>query len=136
MGGDDARHAKLYVIELPYAPSGVAATRLAKSVNVSWIAGFDGHSPISKFIIQKRVVPASGPVPDTGNVGWTTEVANVSSDARWVVLSALKAAAAYQFRVSSVNSVGEGQPSEPSNRVTLPQEGKRNTTWQTPKKNC
>jgi protein sidekick len=124
-GGDDSRVANLYVIELPYPPSSVAATRLGqgKMVNVSWIPGFDGNSPVSKFIIQKRVVPVTGPIPDTVN-SWTTEVTNVSSDARWIALPSLKAAAAYQFRVSAVNSVGEGQPSEPSNRVTLPQEGK------------
>lgn len=123
-GGDDSRIAKLYVIELPYPPNGVAASRLGngKMVNVSWIAGFDGNSPISKFIIQKRVVPVTGPIPDTVN-SWTTEIANVSADVRWIDLPSLKAAAAYQFRVSAVNSVGEGQPSEPSNRVTLPQEG-------------
>ncbi|XP_032779959.2 protein sidekick isoform X2 [Daphnia magna] len=122
-GGDDSRIAKLYVIELPYPPNGVAASRLGngKMVNVSWIAGFDGNSPISKFIIQKRVVPVTGPIPDTVN-SWTTEIANVSADVRWIDLPSLKAAAAYQFRVSAVNSVGEGQPSEPSNRVTLPQE--------------
>lgn len=123
-GGDDSRVANLYVIELPYAPNGVAAARLGngKMVNVSWIAGFDGNSPISKFIIQKRVVPVTGPIPETVN-SWTTEVANVSADVRSIALPSLKAAAAYQFRVSAVNSVGEGQPSEPSNRVTLPQEG-------------
>lgn len=123
-GGDDSRTANLYVIELPYPPNGVAATRLGngKMVNVSWIAGFDGNSPISKFIIQKRVVPVTGPIPETVN-SWSTEIANVSADLRWIALPSLKAAAAYQFRVSAVNSVGEGQPSEPSNRVTLPQEG-------------
>ena len=123
-GGDDSRQANLYVIELPYPPNRVAATRIGmgKTVNVSWVAGFDGNSAISKFIIQKRAVPVTGPIPDTVN-SWTTEVANVSSQARWIVLPSLKAAAAYQFRVSAVNSVGEGQPSEPSNRVTLPQEG-------------
>lgn len=29
----------------------------------------------------------------------------------------------YQFRVSAVNRVGEGSPSEPSNKIELPQEG-------------
>ena len=123
-GGDDSRQANLYVIELPYPPNGVTARRIGmgKTVNVTWIAGFDGNSPISKFIIQKRAVPVAGPIPDTLN-SWTTEIANVTRSARYFVLPTLKAAAAYQFRVSAVNSVGEGQPSEPSNRVTLPQEG-------------
>lgn len=54
-----------------------------------------------------------------------TELSNVSANQRWILLTNLKAAAAYQFRVSTVNSVGEGSPSEPSNVVMLPQEGIR-----------
>lgn len=46
----------------------------------------------------------------------------MSADSRWVLLDSLKAAAAYQFRVSAVNSVGEGPYSDPSNVVALPQE--------------
>lgn len=46
----------------------------------------------------------------------------MSADSRSVLLDSLKAAAAYQFRVSAVNSVGEGPPSDPSNVVALPQE--------------
>lgn len=49
-------------------------------------------------------------------------MSNVSTNARWVLLTNLKAAASYQFRVSAINSVGEGPPSEPSNIVALPQE--------------
>lgn len=52
-----------------------------------------------------------------------TELSNVSTSRRWVLLDNLKAASSYQFRVSAVNSVGEGSPSDPSNTVTLPQEG-------------
>lgn len=63
----------------------------------------------------------AGPIPDP-LVNWVTELSNVSADARWVLLRYLKAAATYQFRVSAVNSVGEGSPSDPSNVVTLPQE--------------
>lgn len=65
-----------------------------------------------------------GPIPDP-LLNWVTEVSNVSADQRWILLTNLKAAAAYQFRVSAVNSVGEGSPSEPSNVVMLPQEGKQ-----------
>lgn len=66
--------------------------------------------------------PIPGPIPDP-LLNWITELSNVSSDQRWVLLTNLKAAAVYQFRVSAVNSVGEGSPSDPSNEVMLPQEG-------------
>lgn len=66
----------------------------------------------------------SGPIPDP-LLNWITEDNNVSVKNRWVLLNNLKAAAAYQFRVSAVNQVGEGPSSDPSNVVVLPQE--RNT---------
>lgn len=98
-------------------------------MNLTWSSGFDGNSPILKFIIQKRTVTLGlgsglGPpgldfVPGT----WETLMANVSKDLRQIVIEGLKPAASYQFRVSSVNAVGEGEPSRPSNVVTLPQEG-------------
>ncbi|XP_050310715.1 protein sidekick isoform X2 [Anthonomus grandis grandis] len=129
-GGNETRSAKLSVIELPFAPTNVKAERTEiegqRAVNVSWTPGFDGNSPIQQYIIQKREVPEfvppiSGPIPDP-LLNWITELSNVSGDQRWTLLTNLKAAAAYQFRVSAVNSVGEGSPSEPSNQVMLPQE--------------
>lgn len=65
----------------------------------------------------------AGPLPDP-LILWTTELSNVSATQRWILLTNLKASAAYQFRVSAINSVGEGSPSDPSNVITLPQEGK------------
>lgn len=61
-GGNDTRSAKLKVIELPYAPVSVRAYRVpsTKTVNVSWTPGFDGNSPIVKFIIQRREIPDTG----------------------------------------------------------------------------
>lgn len=63
-GGNETRIAKLSVIELPYAPINVKAVKLAtatqRAVNVSWTPGFDGNSPIKKFIIQKREIPEFG----------------------------------------------------------------------------
>ncbi|XP_017852461.1 protein sidekick [Drosophila busckii] len=128
-GGNETRAARLSVIELPFPPSNVKVQRLAepqqRSINVSWTAGFDGNSPISKFIIQRREVSELekfvGPVPDP-LLNWITELSNVSADQRWMLLENLKAATVYQFRVSAVNRVGEGSPSEPSNVVELPQE--------------
>ncbi|KAJ8914572.1 hypothetical protein NQ315_010036 [Exocentrus adspersus] len=108
-GGNDTRSAKLSVIELPFSPTNVKAEKLdsgtQRAVNVSWTPGFDGNSPIPDPLLN-----------------WVTELSNVSADQRWILLTNLKAAACYQFRVSAVNSVGEGPPSEPSNQVMLPQE--------------
>ncbi|XP_076265168.1 sidekick cell adhesion molecule isoform X3 [Rhynchophorus ferrugineus] len=129
-GGNETRSAKLSVIELPFAPTNVKAERVdsggQRAVNVSWTPGFDGNSPVNQYIVQKREVPdfvppITGPIPDP-LLNWVTEVSNVSGDQRWMLLTNLKAAASYQFRVSAVNSVGEGSPSEPSNQVMLPQE--------------
>ncbi|XP_075159070.1 sidekick cell adhesion molecule isoform X3 [Haematobia irritans] len=128
-GGNETRSAHLSVIELPFPPSNVKATRLdgahQRAINVSWTPGFDGNSPISKFIIQRREVSELekfvGPVPDPF-LNWITELSNVSAENRWILLENLKAATVYQFRVSAVNQVGEGSPSEPSNIVELPQE--------------
>ena len=112
------------MIELPYAPTSINAERVNtkhKSVNVSWTPGFDGNSPIIKFIVQYRYVPETGAVPEDSS-SWVTALSNISSASRSVVLDSMRSSAAYVFRVSSVNSVGEGPPSTPSDRVVLPQE--------------
>lgn len=124
-GGNETRSARLSVIELPFPPFAVKAKRLDtgthRAVNVSWTPGFDGNSEVKQYIVQKREVPELGPIPDP-LLNWQTALSNVSAAQRWVLLTNLKAAAAYQFRVSAVNSVGEGGASEPSNEVMLPQE--------------
>ncbi|XP_037934636.1 protein sidekick isoform X4 [Teleopsis dalmanni] len=124
-GGNETRSARLSVIELPFPPTNVKVARLdapnQRTINISWTPGFDGNSPILKFIIQRREVSELGPVPDP-LLNWVTELSNVSAEHRWILLKTLKAATVYQFRVSAVNRVGEGSPSEPSNIVELPQE--------------
>lgn len=52
-----------------------------------------------------------------------TALSNISAAEKWILLTNLKAATAYQFRVSAVNRVGEGSPSESSETIKLPQEG-------------
>lgn len=63
-GGNETRSSHLSVIELPFPPSNVQATRVdaadQRAINVSWTPGFDGNSPISKFIIQRREVSELG----------------------------------------------------------------------------
>ena len=123
-GGNDHHTSNLDVIELPYAPTQVTAEKIStapKTVNVSWTPGFNGNSPIIKYILQYRYVPQKGPIPKD-DLNWITALANISSSDRSVLLSHLRSSATYIFRVSTVNSVGEGPPSYPSNRIELPQE--------------
>ena len=94
-------------------------------VSVNWTPGFDGNSPILKYIVQRREVSEieiSGPLPDNLQ-NWITEMSNISATANSVQIKNLKAATTYQFRVSVVNRVGEGLPSEPTNTISLPHEG-------------
>ena len=50
-------------------------------------------------------------------------LSNVSAGATFVNIGDLRPSTGYQFRVSAVNSVGEGPASQPSNVLILPQEG-------------
>ncbi|KYM76056.1 Protein sidekick [Atta colombica] len=124
-GGNETRSARLSVIELPFPPINVVATRVERisprTINVTWVPGFDGNSPTKKFIVQRREVSDLGPIHDP-ILNWITERDNVSATSRWILLNNLKAAASYQFRVSAENSVGEGPSSAASNIVVLPQE--------------
>ncbi|XP_014211856.1 protein sidekick [Copidosoma floridanum] len=124
-GGNETRTARLAVIELPFAPIKVVARRSEdisrRTINVTWVPGFDGNSPIKSYIVQRREVPEIGPLPDL-TLNWVTEYSNLSANNRWTLFKNLKAASAYQFRVSAENSVGEGPSSEPSEVVVLPQE--------------
>lgn len=124
-GGNHTRNAFLSVIELPFAPTNVRAVKVdngqQRAVNVSWTPGFDGNSPIQKFLVQRRVVPEFGPTPDP-LLNWIRTPLNVSANHRWVLLTSLKAATSYQFRVLAINAVGEGSPSDPTEVITLPQE--------------
>lgn len=64
LAGNETRTAKLSVVELPFAPSNVQARRMSehnqRTVVISWTPGFDGNSPILKYIVQRREVSEIG----------------------------------------------------------------------------
>ena len=123
-GGNDRRSASLDVIELPYAPTHVHAEKIStahKTVNVTWTPGFNGNSPVIKYILQYRFVPQKGLIPND-DMNWITALANISASSRSAFIPNLRSSAAYIFRISAVNSVGEGPSSQPSERIVLPQE--------------
>jgi len=63
-GGNETRSARLSVIELPFAPINVMAMRVERisprTINVTWVPGFDGNSPTKKFIVERREVSDLG----------------------------------------------------------------------------
>lgn len=63
-GGNETRSARLSVIELPFPPINVVAARIERisprTINVTWVPGFDGNSPTKNFIIERQEVSALG----------------------------------------------------------------------------
>ena len=55
--------------------------------------------------------------------GWVTLVTDIANTTRTHPVTNLKPAKSYQFHVSAVNGVGEGQASLPTETITLPQQG-------------
>lgn len=62
-GGNETRSARLSVIELPFPPTNVRASRLnQRAINLTWAPGFDGNSEIIKYIVQRREVSDIGEI--------------------------------------------------------------------------
>lgn len=122
-----------------------------RSANLSWQPSFDGNSGIIKYIIQARINSFDQSLlqydaATTSLYDWFVIKDNVvtlyeqqqhnlqrgyDSDGKliqpkqvthWTVISDLKPAYTYEFRVSAVNGIGEGMPSRSSNNITIPEE--------------
>ncbi|KAL5018087.1 hypothetical protein ScPMuIL_003809 [Solemya velum] len=118
VGGNDSRTLSLKILELPRQPIIMSVElylKQPKSVNMSWIAGFDGHSPLLFYHLEYRTV---NQVSDQGqyystpqeNVGWE-EYRTIAANPTWFIIPNLTPASRYQFRLGAVNSVGSGEMS-------------------------
>lgn len=90
---------------------------LPVKVRVSWKEGFDGNSPIIKYLVQSQTLGPTGLWSD-----WESVVENVPREERSALLDNLKPSASFQFRVIAVNRYGTGIPSVHSNNITMPQQ--------------
>ncbi|XP_060598307.1 protein sidekick-like [Ruditapes philippinarum] len=111
IGGNDKRSASLTVIEFPLSPIISIATLYPfdeRAAFVKWVQGFDGNSPITRFIIEYREVSN-----DNEHKGWVTFKSNIQPDIREAIITDLRPARNYQFRVTASNEVGNGSPSMP-----------------------
>jgi hypothetical protein len=122
----DTQSARLDLVEIPHPPRHVRAQLFPNSalVNVSWTPPFDGNSAILKYIVQSRIIPN---YHETGNdamvdvVPFVDVPVNVSASQTFALISDLRPAMTYQFRLVAVNEVGKGQPSAATTPpVTLP----------------
>ncbi|XP_076440901.1 protein sidekick-like isoform X2 [Babylonia areolata] len=112
-GGNDSRIASLKVIELPGKPtitSVVLNQQENNSVIVYWNQVYDGNSPLLKFIITYRQENPNG---NNDGVAWDVYPGDIDASATSHVVSNLRPSRYYRFRISAVNTVGEGNASLP-----------------------
>lgn len=122
-----------------------------RSINLTWESSFDGNSQIIKYIIHARITSSDTNIVQydqtpAGLFDWYVIKDNVFETSasssfgynsnnyyyqsehdspaftHWSVISDLKPAFSYEFRVSAVNGIGEGMPSRSSNNITIPEE--------------
>lgn len=124
--GNDSRLAYLNVVELPYPPENVYAelySSIKSSANISWTPAFDGNSAIVKYILQAHLIPYDSNLYESTPNDWFVIKDNILNNGqRWTLVSDLMPAMVYQFRMSAVNSIGEGDVSLASNNLTIPEE--------------
>ena len=98
----------------PAKPTNLTATRGNASVSLSWTAGSDGGSAITKWQYAQK---------SDGNYGDWTDICVTSSDSTCpsktsYTVSSLTNGTAYKFKVRAVNAVGDGAESSESASVT------------------
>ncbi|KAM4747400.1 contactin-1 [Rhinophrynus dorsalis] len=105
--------ADLVVRGPPGPPGGVRTEELkATSVKITWSSGTDNHQPISKYTIQARNILSD----DWKDV--KTEIPNIEGNMEMARVIDLIPYMEYEFRVIATNTLGTGEPSLPSPKIT------------------
>lgn len=124
----ESKSVRVEIIELPHQPEYIQAElldKLSTSVRVRWTPGFNGNSPIVKYLVEMRTVTSDNLDNDMGSLmmsdSWELAKANISADQTSVIVPDLKPAKKYIFRVKAANRVGVGEPSLPTrNPIEVP----------------
>uniref|UniRef100_A0AAQ4QR38 Contactin 3a, tandem duplicate 1 n=1 Tax=Gasterosteus aculeatus aculeatus TaxID=481459 RepID=A0AAQ4QR38_GASAC len=101
-----------FIVRPPGAPEGLAVSDITDTtVQLSWGAGADNHSPVTVYVVQART-PFS--------IGWQT-VRTVPDSVPGQMIHAtvkdLNPWVDYEFRVVAINGVGVGEPGTPSKHI-------------------
>ncbi|XP_035616135.1 neural cell adhesion molecule L1-like protein isoform X4 [Oncorhynchus keta] len=108
----DTASALLMVLDIPHAPENlVLSEHKGRSVKLKWIPGEDHNSSTTEFIIEYE--------ESQWEPGTWRELQRVPGNHGSAVLK-LYGHVNYRFRVSGVNTVGRGRPSEPTERYKTP----------------
>ncbi|KAL2091482.1 hypothetical protein ACEWY4_013745 [Coilia grayii] len=108
----DIASAHLIVMDVPDAPEDLMLSELSgKSVKLKWIPGDDHNSSTTGFVIEFE--------ESQREPGIWREAQRVPGSHTSALLK-LHGHADYRFRVSGVNEVGQGRPSEPSENYKTP----------------
>ncbi|XP_063071341.1 neural cell adhesion molecule L1-like protein isoform X2 [Engraulis encrasicolus] len=108
----DIASAHLIVMDVPDAPEDLMLSELSgKSVKLKWIPGEDHNSSTTEFVIEFE--------ESQREPGIWRETQRVPGSHTSALLK-LHGHADYRFRVSAVNEVGQGRPSEPSENYKTP----------------
>ncbi|XP_064822819.1 neural cell adhesion molecule L1-like protein isoform X4 [Oncorhynchus masou masou] len=108
----DTASARLMVLDIPHAPENlVLSEHKGRSVKLKWIPGEDHNSSTTEFIIEYE--------ESQWEPGTWRELQRVPGNHGSAVLK-LYGHVNYRFRVSGVNTVGRGRPSEPTERYKTP----------------
>ncbi|KAM3877620.1 neural cell adhesion molecule L1-like protein [Diretmus argenteus] len=108
----DAASALLMVLDVPDAPENlVLSEHKGRSVKLKWIPGDDYNSSTTEFIIEYE--------ENKWEPGNWKEMLRVPGNHGAVTLE-LHGHVDYRFRVSGVNAVGSGRPSQPTERYKTP----------------
>ena len=96
---------------VPQSPTGLSATASSSSeIDLSWTApSNDGGSTITGYGIERST--------DSGST-WSTLVANTGSSSTAYSDTGLSPSTSYMYRVSAINSVGTGSPSNTATATT------------------
>lgn len=111
--GDFSEFSLGQIFTVPGAPTGLTATMFDEDrIDLSWSApSSDGGQPITGYKIE-RESPTGG--------GWSTLIADTGNTSTTYSNTILLSSTQYNYRVSAINSVGTGSPSNADSAYTRP----------------
>ncbi|XP_030834826.1 protein sidekick-2 [Strongylocentrotus purpuratus] len=115
IAGDDLGSANLTVLQVPYQPQGVTATKSQdqdRTIIVSWLPVFDGNSALIRYILEQK----------EDDSAFTEVEATINPLLTQFLVTGVRPSRRYQYRLRAQNAIGMSEKSEASNVVHLPEE--------------